>query len=242
MPLKGEVTGSNSLLGKSADDQVCSGGVVVLDGSNGNFVVSSPRYQNGTYRVGAATWGSGTVGVSGAASLSNSLLGCCNLLPLASADVPAPMTVTALKKNGNYTVALCDEPGGSGDGVGGVWGVPDSRCPVTFVNGNTGAVGYPIAASTSYSVGYEKWVKVVPLSNGNYVVVRSSWGPGSERGAVSWGSGTTGLAGPVNTSNALTGANDGDRVGDGGVVPLANGNYVVVSPSFGYGSTTALGG
>jgi hypothetical protein len=85
--------------------------------------------------------------------------------------------------------------------------------------------------------------RVFPLRNGHYVVVRSDWGPSSsERGAVSWGSGTTGLAGPVNTSNALTGANDGDRVGDGGVVPLANGNYVVVSPSFGYRSTTALGG
>jgi hypothetical protein len=40
--------------------------------SNGNYVVSSPGWHNG---AGAATWGSGTVGVSGNISTMNSAIG-----------------------------------------------------------------------------------------------------------------------------------------------------------------------
>ena len=40
---------------------------------------------------------------------------------------------------------------------------------------------------------------VTPLSNGNYVVKSPNWDNGAtvDAGAVTWGSGTTGVAGPV---------------------------------------------
>src|SRR5262249_31073537 len=50
--------------------QVASGGVTAL--ANGNYVVASPSW-NGN--LGAATWGDGTVGISGTVDASNSLVG-----------------------------------------------------------------------------------------------------------------------------------------------------------------------
>src|SRR5260370_908667 len=71
----GTVDASNSLVGSNFYDHVGSGphgydGVTPL--SNGNYVVGSPDW-NG-YR-GAATWGSGTAGISGTIDASNSLVG-----------------------------------------------------------------------------------------------------------------------------------------------------------------------
>src|SRR5205085_4115557 len=100
--------------------------------SNGNYVVASPSWQGG---LGAATWGSGTAGVAGVVSPSNSLVG----------------------------------------------------------SASTDTVG-----ST-----------VIPLSNGAYVVVSPSWN--AARGAVSWGSGTSGVAGTVSAANSLVGSLSGDQ-------------------------------
>ena len=52
----------------------------------------------------------------------------------------------------------------------------------------------------------------------------------SHKGAVTWADGTTGLVGTVSASNSLVGT---DRLGNGGIVPLANGNFVVSSFSEG---------
>src|SRR5262249_14417257 len=68
--VSGVVSAANSLVGSSAIDQVGSGGVTAL--TNGNYVVLS-EFWNGSR--GAATWGSGTAGVSGAVSAANSLVG-----------------------------------------------------------------------------------------------------------------------------------------------------------------------
>ena len=48
-------------------------------------------------------------------------------------------------------------------------------------------------------------------------------------GAVTWGNGTTGITGAISTSNSLVGSNTYDSVGDGGLVALTNGNFVVIS-------------
>ncbi|HAG84181.1 MAG TPA: hypothetical protein DCL61_24250, partial [Cyanobacteria bacterium UBA12227] len=54
--ITGTVTQSNSLVGTQRGDQVGSGGVVAL--TNGNYVASSPDWNNGGIsRVGAVTWG-----------------------------------------------------------------------------------------------------------------------------------------------------------------------------------------
>src|SRR5262249_14670155 len=86
----GVVSAATSLVGSSANDFV-GGGVTAL--TNGNYVVGSPGW-NG--RRGAATWGSGTAGVSGAVSAANSLVG-------SSANDFVGGGVTALT-NGNYVV------------------------------------------------------------------------------------------------------------------------------------------
>src|SRR5207302_1952451 len=73
---------------------------------------------------------------------------------------------------------------------------------------------------------------IVPLSNGNYLVASPNWN--DSRGAVTWANGSMGVRGTVSKANSLVGSNPGaygeDRVGEGGVTPLSNGNYVVDSP------------
>ena len=97
--VSGAVSATNSLVGSTANDSVGSGGVTAL--SNGNYVVSSPNWTNGAAaRAGAVTWGSGTAGVSGAVSATNSLVG-----STANDQVGGGTDggVTALS-NGNYVV------------------------------------------------------------------------------------------------------------------------------------------
>jgi hypothetical protein len=117
---------------------------------------------------------------------------------------------------------------------------------------------------------------IIPLTNGNFLVVSPGFGGGL--GAVTWVNGSTGLQGIVGASNSLLGAATTDAVGSGvfhdefygdqvfaglpapaaprpvqansafrvvhisGAVPLANGNYVVMSPAFGGGIGAATWG
>ncbi len=78
--LSGVVSYANSLVGTTANDQVGSGGISVL--ANGNYIVSSPNWDNGAaVDAGAVTWvrgsdGSLLSGVTGqAVGLTNSFTG-----------------------------------------------------------------------------------------------------------------------------------------------------------------------
>jgi filamentous hemagglutinin family protein len=68
------------------------------------------------------------------------------------------------------------------------------------------------------------------LANGNYVVRSPSWN--ASRGAITLGNGLSGVSGIVGGTNSLVGSSPGDSIGGGfgGVIALANGNYVVASP------------
>jgi hypothetical protein len=100
-------------------------GVVAL--SNGNYVVTSQDYQNS---AGAVTWGSGTMGVSGVLTSSNSLVG-------STGDMVGMAAVTALS-NGNYVVKTHRWNNGAlGDAGAVTWG-----------NGSTGVTG-TISSSNS---------------------------------------------------------------------------------------------
>jgi hypothetical protein len=106
-----------------------------------------------------------------------------------------------------------------------------NRGAVTFGNGALGVSG-PVSPANSL-VGTTPGDGVgdlYRLDNGNYVVVSYSWN--DNRGAVTWGSGTTGISGPVSASNSLVGTTPLDRIGSVGVVALANGNYLVVSATW----------
>ncbi|WP_454654912.1 beta strand repeat-containing protein [Bosea beijingensis] len=72
---------------------------------------------------------------------------------------------------------------------------------------------------------------ITTLSNGNYVIRSANWT--GNTGAVTWGSGATGVSGAVSSSNSLVGSTAGDNVGIQPVIALSNGNYVVRTPTWG---------
>jgi hypothetical protein len=99
-------------------------------------------------------------------------------------------------------------------------------------NGRTGALISALTGLASDGVS----ATVTALTNGNYVVDSPYWNGGM--GAVTWGSGTTGVSGTVSSANSLVGSGVTDHVGGltgagGGVTVLVNGNYVVDSPNWG---------
>jgi hypothetical protein len=53
---------------------------------------------------------------------------------------------------------------------------------------------------------------VTPMSNGNYVVRSPNWY--FDRGAVTWGNGTSGVIGEVTAANSLVGSTYDDFVGE----------------------------
>ena len=233
--VSGVLSAANSLVGSTAQDQVGSSMSALLALSNGNYVITTTHWANGTEtQAGAVTWGDGTTGVSGVISASNSVVG-----------------VTALDQVG--TIAPVEISGGNV-----VFGSPEwdngavvDAGAVTWINGSTGLAG-PITSSNSL-VGTVATSRVgsggiTLLSNGHYVVASPAWADATATalGAVTWANGTTGLTGAVTAANSLIGSTAGDAVGSGyagsptvsGVNALGNGHYVVVSPN--WDSPTAL--
>ena len=80
------------------------------------------------------------------------------------------------------------------------------------------------------------------MAGGNYVVASPSWDNGAllDAGAVTFGSGTAGVAGAVSPANSLVGTTAVDMVGSGGVAALASGNYVVTSPNWDNGAVDVV--
>jgi hypothetical protein len=227
--VSGAVSASNSLVGGSGSDNVTSGGVVAL--SNGNYVVGSPLWHNAGTSVGAATWGNGITGTVGVVQSGNSLTGST------SAD-EVGMSITPLT-NGNYVVSSPSWQN-SGAKVG----------AATWVNGASmfsGVVSSDGAAASKSLVGTSNGDQVasggiVALSDGNYVVSSPLWsGAISGGGAVTWGNGATGTAGPVLPGNSLIGSVAGESVGFGKLTALKNGNYVVGTTTWANGAVSQAG-
>ncbi|MFL5800339.1 MAG: hypothetical protein ACJ8CR_01065, partial [Roseiflexaceae bacterium] len=200
--------------------------------SNGNYVVSSPSWDNGgTADAGAATWGNGSSGTSGTISSSNSLVGS------SASDVVGAASAVALS-NGNYVVASPNWDNGGTANVGAAtWGNGAGGTSGTVSSGNSLVGSSPddfVSSSSS---------EVVALSNGNYVVASPYWDNGSlvNVGAVTWGNGSNGTSGLVSSSNSLVGSTTTDQIGVDGVVALSNGNYVVVSPNWDTGGFVNAG-
>lgn len=203
--------------GSTANDRIGSGGLFALPG--GNAVICSPDWDNGSVvDSGAATWIDGDAGLSGTLSAINSLVAdvagsrLCNML----------YGGVVVLTNGNYVVASPDWAGvgamtwgGAASGVRGVVGSTNS-----LVGSAQGDFG-----STDRTV--------VPLTNGSYVVVASSWNAPlvADVGAVAWGDGSRGSHGVISAQNALVGdsAYSATRAL---VTPLTNGHYVVSFPNW----------
>ena len=211
----GPVSETNSLVGSPQGGAVgYPYGAIPL--ANGNYVVCSPFWgYNGAWATGAATWGNGAAGTSGVVSPANSLVG------TTEEDRVCDSGITALT-NGNYVVVSPNwNPGDAG--------------AITWGNGTTGITGTVSSVNSltgTYSQDKVGSKGVTALTNGNYVVnsPRADNVFEVDAGAVTWGSGTTGVSGMVGEANSLVGTRGGDLIGEGGVTALSNGNYVVASP------------
>jgi uncharacterized protein DUF5650/chitobiase/beta-hexosaminidase-like protein len=178
----GEISADNSLIGSKGGDHVSGGGVVALP--NGNYVVLSPLWSNGSaFAAGAATFGEGTSGITGVVSADNSLVGASagdfvgftgrNIL--SGLKNPTP-TVTSAQ----IYQTLFAQNGGSDDSL-------------------TDLEQFGISASNSYFP-----AQVTVLSTGDYVIPSPFFG--NELGAATVGSGETGVSGVVSADNSLIGS------------------------------------
>lgn len=221
MVSSGQVDFTNSLVGSSANDHV--GDVTPLP--NGNYVVTSPDWDNGLLAdAGAITFGS-PLGVTGQISMANSIIGDH------TNDRVGSDGVTVLT-NSNYVVASPSWNGALGAATFGLAAGPTT--------GTVGLGNSIVGSVAGDSVGSDG---VYALANGNYVVASADWNNGvlANVGAIRWGNGNTGSFGAVTAANSLVGAAANDHAGSGGVQPLANGSYVVSSPSWMNGPSPGAG-
>lgn len=215
--IAGNITASNSLIGTKEGDFV---GSFCRPLTNGNYLVVSTNWDNGNIvNAGAVAWANGTTGIVGTINAGNSLIGTTSS-DLVGSDF-------TLLNNGNYIVTCTSWDNGNLINAG----------AVTWANGATGIVGVInagnslIGTSAYEEVGYGG---LITLSNGNYVIASPKWSNGDiyQAGAVTWGSGATGVRGVISSANSLVGTASSHSVGSGGVVALTNGNYVVESGSW----------
>ena len=216
--VSGLVSVANSLVGTSTNDQIGKGEIFAL--SNGNYIVSSPFWNNGAVNaVGAVTWGDGNRGVAGVVSSANSLIGTSSLDQVGQAVVEVG--------DSNYVVISKAWDNGVAIDAGAVsWGNGSATGPrlvgaISAINSLVGTVANNAVGSGGIKV----------LTNKNYVVSSPKWEPvgGSDNGAVTWGDGNNGVVGAITVLNSLTGALSFNEVGSGGVTALSNGHYVVIS-------------
>jgi hypothetical protein len=209
--LSGTISSANALVGTTAEDRI--GLFEVLPLANGNYVVASRNWNNGSERVGAVTWGSGDTGVAGPVTKKNSLVG------TSSSSFGTVTTLT----NGNYVI------------VSSSWGTHTQPRvgALLWADGEVGATGYMTAEKVliGSTNGDFRFSRVHPLSNGNYVFAMPYWDNGGQvdAGATMWADGSRHVTGVVSAANALVGTRAYDFVGRDKVQPLTNGNYVVVS-------------
>ncbi|MEZ5460662.1 hypothetical protein [Dokdonella sp.] len=237
--MSGVISTANSLVGTKANDRVGDSygffiGVTEL--SNGNFIVSSPAWDNGSNAdAGAVTWADGNGGLSGAVSAANSLVG-------SKPNDRVGYTfgyrgVTALT-NGNYVVPSYYWDNGE---------IVDAGA-VTWANGNTGLSGEISQTNSLVGTTAEDFVGgngVTALSNGHYVVSSTAWdnGANTDAGAVTWANGNFALTGVVSAANSLVGSSTNDRIGYSydGVAALSSGHFVVKSPFWSNGPAASAG-
>jgi len=208
---------TNSVIGSTASD-----GLSRVDAlANGNYVVSSPNWDNPSpakVDVGVAAWCSGVTGRTGTLSSADAFVG-----TTASDNVGNFVLPLA---NGNYVVS-------SPNWNNTVTGSNDVGA-VTFCNGTTGRTGEISAANSLIGQTAGSTIGsglLRALRNGNYVFGSPNWDTGSfsSLGALTWCDGTTGRTGVISAANSLVGGNNGDSVGDDSLVALPDGNYAAVS-------------
>jgi hypothetical protein len=193
-----------SIYGDSANDNLGSDGIVEL--ANNNYVIiSSLDDEGGVGDAGSVRLMNGATGVQMGPTLAGDLAG----------DQLGAGGVTALA-NGNYVVAS------PFDNDGALLLAGSAR----LMNGTTAVqIAAIIGDSANDNVAFGG---VVELDNGNYVVssMFENVGPVTFAGTARLFNGTTG----AQIGTTIAGDMIGDSIGAGGVKPLVNGNYVILSP------------
>ncbi len=152
--ITGVINAGNSLVGSLSNERVGDG---FIELTNGNYVVLSSF--GSTLIPGSATLGSGTAGITGTVSASNSLVATVPGSFLSASVVPL--------SNGNYVVNTPQWDNNGSIDVG----------ASTFGNGTTGVIGQ-ISSSISLigtTAGDQVGNTIAVLSNGNYVVGSRYW-------------------------------------------------------------------
>lgn len=202
----GPVTAANSLVGTHSFDHV--GKIYPLP--NGNYVVASPGWDDGTTaNVGAITWGNGAGGTVGEVSPANSLIG------TKTGDLTNVQVITLA--NSNYVITSK------------VWNFGAMSEAVTWGSGQGGTVGrFTSRNSLLGRADADKIGHITPLPNGNYVVKSYYWNnaTNSYAGKVTLVNGFTNTEGFISDAGSLL-VND---IIDSYVAPLADSSYVVISP------------
>jgi hypothetical protein len=190
---------------------------------NGNIVVNDPLFDLGTkLDVGAVYLFDGTT-----LALTSRLTG------TASGDHVGE--AVEVLSNGNFVIYSSAWDNGSAVGAG----------AITWASGSTGVAGVVSAANSLVGVSSDDRVgvgRVVPLSNGNYLVASPRWDNGSivDAGAVTWVNGVSGAKGAIDATNSLVGSSTEDLIGNY-VVALPNGGYLVPSWHWDNGSVADAG-
>ncbi len=223
----GEAGIDNSLIGSASNDNA---GTIVTALAKGNYVVTSPFWDNGSATdAGAVTWGNGAGGTAGIISATNSLVGSTKNDYIGS-DSQKSNKVTPLS-NGNYVVSSEYWDKVNADNT-----ISSNAGAVTWGNGQGGTVG--VISSSNSLTGSKRGNqigKVTALPNGNYVVSSPLWDNVSafNAGAVTWGDGLSGTVGTVSTINSFVGSQTDDQIGSGGIIPLTvgtmQGSFIVSS-------------
>lgn len=225
-------------------------GQTIVSLSTGNVVVTSPRADVGATDTGAVYLFNGTTG-----ELISSLFGS------STGDFADNFIVPV--GDGNFVVVNPRWNNGRANDAGAVTWMSGTVAVTWVVSATNSLVGTTAgdfigaATGTVNNESVEPVLKnVVTLTNGNYVVGSPYWNNGSIRGAgaVTWGNGESGVVGPVSATNSLVGTTAGDQVGyrwqhyddgrtygDGSIVTLAQGNYVVSSPNWDNGTARDAG-
>jgi hypothetical protein len=226
----GAVTGTNSLVGSTAQDQV---GSRVVPLANGHYVVGSPGF--GATDTGAVTWCDGAGGCSGILSAANSMLG----------SQPAEglgLGLFALRDRADYVVANAGWDDGAIVDVGAVKQF-DGTSALTGVFSASGALTGSSAGDRVGDCTLGACLRA--LAGGWYAVFSPDWNDGgiADVGAVTWMDPDAPKSGIVSGSNSLIGGSAGDRVGfasESNAYLL--GDYTVVqSQGFDHGAATDAG-
>ncbi len=204
--ITGEISIDNSFWPINNDSSLSS---FVTALTNGNYVITSPSWNNNR---GAVTWADGTKGISGLVTSANSIIGEREGDNLGGGGVF--LTLTGLT-NGNYVFG--SETWNNGAGA------------VTWADGTTGITGFiddtnSLLGSSTKPLGVGL---ITALTNGNYVVCFQHWNQGL--GAATWGDGTKPITGQISKETSLVGTPEYNAIGQHGVRALLNGNYVVNS-------------